>query len=45
MMHLMRPADALGIPIIGISENLEPLVYKNVVYKKVGDAISQDSKT
>jgi hypothetical protein len=33
------------IPIIGVAENFESLVYEDVMYKKVGDTIGQNSKT
>ena len=44
VVHFMGPAYTARIPIVGISEYLEPLVYKNIVYREIGDAIGQNSK-
>jgi hypothetical protein len=43
-MYFMGSSHPSGIPIIGISEQLEALVYKNIVYQKVSNSVGQNSK-
>ena len=44
VVHFVRPTDASGIPVIGISEHLKALVDKDVVYRKISDTIGQNTK-
>ena len=45
VVHFMCPSHSPGIPIIGISEHFEPLVYKNIVDHEIGYAVGQDPET
>jgi hypothetical protein len=44
-MDFVRPAYTSGIPVIGVSEHLEALVDKDIVYQEIGDPIGQDAQT
>lgn len=45
MMDFMRSSHSTGVPVVCISEKFEALVYKNVVHHKIGDSITQNTKT
>jgi hypothetical protein len=44
VMDFMGAPDAPGVPVVRISEELEPLVDKNIVNHKIGDPVGQDTE-
>jgi hypothetical protein len=45
VVDFVSPSDPPGIPVVGIPEDLKPLVDKNVMHQKVGDPIGQDPES
>jgi hypothetical protein len=44
MMYFVCPSYPFGIPIIYVSKQFEPLVYKNIMDQKVSGTINQYTK-
>src|SRR5690606_39255925 len=44
VVHFMSSTYAAGVPIVRVSEHFEPLVYKNIVDKKIGNTIGKNTQ-
>jgi hypothetical protein len=44
VMDLMSTPDSAGIPVIGISKHLKPLMDKDIVYQKISKPVSKYSQ-
>jgi hypothetical protein len=42
VVDFVCPADAPGIPVIGVSEDFKSLVDKDIMHQEIGDSICQD---
>lgn len=44
MVHFVGTAYGTEVKVVGVAEDLEPLVYEDVVYEKVGKPIDGDAQ-
>lgn len=42
MMHLMSPSNSTCVPIVGISKQLETLVYKDIMNGKISQTVGEN---